>query len=105
VPPAPAPTPTPTPQPPGPNPTPTCAYTIKPTWYDAGRGPDDIRIAVTADPGCMWTATSTVPWVTIAQGASGSGTGTVELLVPANSGPARAVLAGQPFALSQHGSE
>jgi Putative binding domain, N-terminal len=85
-----------------------CTTTIKPTWYDAGRGPDDIRITVTADSGCTWTASSSVSWVTVAEGASGSGDGVVRLLLPANSGAPRAVtltIAGQPFALRQDGSQ
>ena len=85
-----------------------CTTTIKPTWYDAGRGPDDIRITVTADSGCTWTASSSVSWVTVAEGASGTGNGEVRLLVQANSGAARSVtltIAGQPFALRQAGSQ
>ncbi len=83
-----------------------CTPTIKPTYYDAGRGPDDIRITVTAEAGCSWTASSSVPWVTVAEGASGSGNGTVRLLVEANGGEPRAVtltIAGQPFNLKQDG--
>jgi len=83
-----------------------CAPTIKPGRYDAGRGPDDILIRVNADPGCTWTAASPVPWVSVAEGASGSGDGTVRLLVQPNSGDPRAVtltIAGQPFALTQKG--
>jgi hypothetical protein len=86
---------------------PTCTYNIKPTYYDAGRGPDDIRVTVTADDGCPWTATTGgAGWVSIAEGRSGSGNGAVRLLVDANSGPARAAtltIAGKPFALSQTG--
>jgi hypothetical protein len=85
-----------------------CSTSIKPTWYDAGRGPDDIKIAVTADGGCTWTATSTVPWVTVTKGSTGTGDGTVRLHVEANSGDARSVtliIAGQPFRLSQSGSK
>jgi hypothetical protein len=85
-----------------------CTASIKPTWYDAGRGPDNIQIAVTADPGCAWTAASTVSWVTVAEGSTGSGNGLVRLVVDANSGAPRAVtltIAGQPFTLTQEGSQ
>jgi hypothetical protein len=84
-----------------------CAPAIKPGYYDAGRGPDDITIHVTAEDGCTWTAASTVSWVAVTQGASGSGDGIVHLAVQPNSGSARAVtltIAGQPFALTQLGS-
>jgi hypothetical protein len=83
-----------------------CSYTIKPKNYHAGRGPDDISIDVKTDPGCSWTATSTVDWVTVAEGASGTGSGRVRLLVRANDGPQRSVtltIAGQPFELTQDG--
>ena len=85
-----------------------CSADIKPTWYNSGRGPDHIQIAVTADAGCTWTSSSTVSWVTVTQGASGSGNGTVELAVDPNNGAARSVtltIAGQPFMLSQEGSQ
>ena len=84
-----------------------CSASIKPTWYHAGRGPDDISITVTADNGCSWTATRTVSWVTVDEGRSGSGKGTVRLLVESNSGAERSVtlnIAGQAFALRQSGS-
>ena len=84
----------------------SCSYKIKPTNYHAGRGPDDIDIEVTTDPGCTWTASSSVPWVTVAEGATGSGKGKVRLLVQANDGPPRQVvltIAGQPFELRQDG--
>jgi hypothetical protein len=55
---------------------------------------------------CPWTASSSVSWVTVAEGASGAGKGKVRLLVQANDGPARQVvltIAGQPFELRQDG--
>jgi hypothetical protein len=84
-----------------------CQPTIKPTDYHSGRGPDDISITVTADAGCTWTAASPVTWVTVVDGLSGSGTGTVRLLVQENTGPARSTIltiAGQPFSLLQDGA-
>jgi hypothetical protein len=86
----------------------TCTTTIKPGSYHAGRGPDDIRIDVTAGNGCTWSAASPVSWVTVAEGATGSGSGVVRLVVQPNSGPGRSVtltIAGQPFALRQNGSQ
>jgi hypothetical protein len=83
-----------------------CTASLKPTYYNAGRGPDDIEIAVTADPGCAWTAASSVPWVTVRDGRTGSGTGLVRLHVQPNTGPARSTtvtIAGEPFALRQEG--
>jgi hypothetical protein len=83
-----------------------CTYGIKPTYYHAGRGPDDIDIDVTADTGCTWSAASSVSWVSVAEGQTGSGNGRVRLLVQSNSGAARSAtltIAGQPFELSQDG--
>lgn len=85
-----------------------CLATIKPRDYHSGRGPDDIQITVTADPGCTWTATSPVSWVTVVEGREGSGTGTVRLLVQANSNETRTTtltIAGQPFNLLQDGAK
>jgi hypothetical protein len=85
-----------------------CAATIKPGNYDAGRGADDIKIKVSTDAECTWTAASTVSWVSVADGSTGSGDGTVRLRVQRNNGPPRAVtltIAGQPFVLTQQGSQ
>jgi hypothetical protein len=82
----------------------TCTYAITPTRYSAGRGPDDVRVNVTAQDGCAWTASGDTPWLSIAEGRTGSGNGSVRLLVQANSGPARTAtltIAGQPFTLDQ----
>jgi hypothetical protein len=85
-----------------------CVATLKPNWYEAGRGPDTILIAVTIDAACSWQAASTVPWASVAEGATGTGSGNVRLVVQPNSGPARSVtltIAGQPFDLRQLGSQ
>jgi len=84
-----------------------CTYSLKPAYYDAGRGPDTININVTAGAGCTWSTRTDVPWVTVDAGVTGSGNGTVRLLIPANSGIERSTtvtIAGQPFALHQEGS-
>jgi hypothetical protein len=83
-----------------------CTYAIKPDSYHSGRGPDDIRITVTADPGCPWTASSSVSWASVAEGSSGTGNGTVRVLVERNSGAERTTtltVAGLPFSLRQNG--
>jgi hypothetical protein len=83
-----------------------CQNSIKPRDYHSGRGPDNILIAVTAEAGCTWTATSSVSWVTVIEGAEGSGPGTVRLRVEPNEGDTRSTIltiAGEPFALLQNG--
>ena len=80
---------------------------IKPTYYNAGRGPDDVRIDVRSMNGCPWTVTNNASWVTVAEGSSGTGNGRVRLLVQANAdGPRTTTLtiAGESFTLSQEGS-
>jgi len=86
----------------------SCTYDIKPGFYNAGRGPDDIKIDVMTDPGCAWTASSSVDWVTVDEGASGTGKGRVRLRVEPNNGAPRSVvltIAGQPFELRQSGRD
>jgi hypothetical protein len=111
-PPAPPPSPGPPPPPPSPGPptppVPACAYNIKPTWYDAGRGPDDVRVQVAAPTGCAWTARTEANWVTVNDGRNGTGDGTVRLLIQGNSGAPRTtivLIAGLPFTLTQYGPQ
>jgi hypothetical protein len=85
-----------------------CSYSIKPTYYNAGKGPDDILVNVTTtDSSCAWTASTTASWVTIDSGRTGTGNGTVHLVIPPNAGAPRSTtvtIAGNPFTLTQEGS-
>jgi hypothetical protein len=86
----------------------SCSYSIKPTSYHAGRGPDDVTIDVKSDRGCTWTATSSVDWVSITDGSQGAGNGRVRLFVRPNDGRPRSTvltIAGQPFELRQDGRD
>jgi hypothetical protein len=63
-----------------------------------------LDVTVTAAAGCQWTATSNQSWITIAQGATGSGNGTVRLTVQQNTGVLRSgtvTVAGQTVTVSQ----
>ena len=85
---------------------PQCIEAIKPTYYNAGRGPDDITITVNAIGGCRWTVTDIPWWVTVVQGSSGSGDGRVRLLIQPNIGAARSAtikIGSEPFSLTQAG--
>jgi hypothetical protein len=85
-----------------------CSYSIKPTSYNAGRGPDNVVVQVVAPDGCSWTARSNASWVTVADGAAGSGSGGVRLNVDANSGSPRAAtitIGGIGFTLTQEGAQ
>mgnify|MGYP003694787697 CR=1 FL=1 len=46
-------------------------------------------VSVTASTGCPWTAATTVAWISIASGSSGTANGTVTFTVAANAGAAR----------------
>jgi hypothetical protein len=67
------------------DPSPVCSLTIAPATRtfqsDGGTG----AIAVTAsDSSCAWTSASTASWITVTDGATGTGSGTVNYRVEAN---------------------
>ncbi len=62
----------------------TCAFSIDPTTAAFGAAGGSDGVSVTASNDCAWTATSNVGWITITSGGSGSGDGTVQFSVAAN---------------------
>jgi subtilisin-like proprotein convertase family protein len=89
-----------------------CTYSLNPTSasYDATGGGG--AVAVTAGTGCGWTAVSNAGFLTVTNGASGTGNGTVMYTVATNAGApnvsnaARAgsiTIAGQTFQVNQTG--
>ncbi len=62
-----------------------CAFTVSPTSRTLERSGGVVHLAVAAPPGCVWSATEQASWLTISEGASGSGDGTVTISVAANS--------------------
>jgi hypothetical protein len=54
-----------------------CSYTLAPSSLDVGNAGGSGAIAVTTASACAWTATSSVPWITITGSPSGAGSGTV----------------------------
>jgi len=67
-----------------------CVSTIDPTSQAApAAGGTAAPVAVTSPAGCDWSATTATSWLTITNGASGTGNGTVEFQVAENIGPAR----------------
>lgn len=65
-----------------------CTFTVAPDTVTSTAAGGAARIDVTSAADCQWTASSTIPWITMAQ-AGGSGSGPVDLSVAANTGPAR----------------
>ena len=83
---------------------PSCTYTVAPLALSVAAAGGSESVAVTAGSGCSWTAASSVSWVTVTTGASGSANGTVTLTIAANTGAARTAtvtIAGQVVTITQ----
>jgi hypothetical protein len=67
-----------------------CTYSVAPAAIPAAAAGGPATFNVTASgPGCTWTATTDVPWITITGAASGTGSGAVNFTVEANPGAVR----------------
>ena len=81
-----------------------CSYSIMPTTQNFPSSGGMSNVSITVNTGCPWTATSNAAWITINSGTPGSGNGTVNYTVAANSGPQRTgtmTVAGQTFTVTQ----
>ena len=81
-----------------------CSYQINPTNQSFSASGGSAIINVIALPGCPWTATPNVAWITVGSGASGTGNGTFSFTVQPNTGAARTgfiTVAGQIFTVTQ----
>jgi hypothetical protein len=86
--------------------TTSCTYTIAPTSQTFTAAAGTGTITVTAATGCTWTASTTDTWITITSGSTGSGNGTVNFSVTANTGASRTgtiTIGGQTFTVTQSG--
>ena len=61
-----------------------CMYWISPTSRSHSYVTETGSISVTASSGCPWAATSNESWITITSGSNGTGNGTVNYSVSAN---------------------
>ena len=91
---------------PDPAPTPTCSYSVSPGSQSIGAaGGAGTPATVSTAPGCAWSASADVAWITLTGGASGSGNGTIAFSVAANGGAARSgtvtVTGGQRITVNQ----
>jgi lipoprotein signal peptidase len=66
-----------------------CIQSISPTSQSFGSLGGSNWVTVTAMTGCGWTAVSNKSWITVVAGSSGTGSGTVNYSVAANTGGAR----------------
>ncbi len=84
-----------------------CTYSLSATSHNAVAQGESLSVGVTAShPGCAWSATSQAGWLTGVSPSSGSGDGTVQLTVSANSAPQREgtlTIAGSAFVVTQAG--
>ena len=84
--------------------SPGCSVAVSPTNVSAGAQGITSNIQITTAAGCGWAATSSASWITIGGTASGSGPGPMQVIVAANSGPARTgsiSVAGQTVSVAQ----
>jgi subtilisin family serine protease len=82
----------------------TCTYAIDPASADFNASVGSGSVSVTTQSGCSWTAASDDAWIHIISGDSGTGSGTVNYSVDANTGSSRTgtvTIAGQTFTVSQ----
>ena len=84
----------------------TCSYSISPTSRSHGSGAlADATVAVSAAPGCDWSATSNDSWLNVTSGSNGSGNGTVRYSITENSSGSTRVgtldIAGEVFTATQ----
>ena len=85
-----------------------CTYSISPSSKAFNPGGGTGSVSVTAGSTCAWTAVSNASWITVTSGASGTGNGTVNYTVDANSGAnyraGTLTIAGQTFTVTQEGT-
>jgi hypothetical protein len=83
-----------------------CTWLFAPPYheFDSAGGNGNVLVIVTGS--CTWTATSTVNWIQITTGSSGTGGGLLQFTVSPNSGGARSgtiVIATQDYLVRQAG--
>lgn len=81
-----------------------CTYSLSAMSVSVASLATTGTVSVTAGAGCAWTAVSAAGFVTVTEGASGSGNGVVSYSVAANSGDARSgvvEIAGHNFTVNQ----
>ena len=58
-----------------------CSYTVSPTSRTVARAGAIVSVSVAAPDGCDWSASAHSPWISISDGGTGRGNGTVTLAV------------------------
>ena len=81
-----------------------CIFTVAPQQAVASANEEQLTITVSAPVGCAWTAASQANWISVSSGATGSGSGSTNVLVAANTGPPRTgtvLIAGVTYTIDQ----
>ncbi|HJS22991.1 MAG TPA: fibronectin type III domain-containing protein [Pyrinomonadaceae bacterium] len=84
----------------------SCSYSISPASQSVGASSSSNSFSIVAPAGCAWTALNNASWITT--NSSGSGNGTINYSVAANSGAARAgtiSVGGRIFTVNQAGAQ
>jgi uncharacterized protein (TIGR03437 family) len=84
-----------------------CTFALAPTSQNIAANGGTGSVNVTSQSNCNWTAASSVDWIVITSGTSGSGNGAVNYSVAANTGTSSRTgtmtIAGQTFTVTQTG--
>ncbi|MBS1811226.1 MAG: hypothetical protein JST84_23890 [Acidobacteria bacterium] len=81
-----------------------CLYSLSAVAQNFTASSGTSSVNVTTDTGCTWSASSNANWITVTAGSTGSGNGTVNFTVAANTGPARVgtmTIADQTYTVNQ----
>ena len=81
-----------------------CTFAVSPTNINIGAPGGPSVIQVQSGSGCGWSAATETSWIALTQGASGNGSGPVQISIAANTGPARngsLTVAGQSITVAQ----
>ena len=85
-----------------------CTYALSESAKSVDAGSTTGTVDVTTDSVCAWTAQSLVTWITVTNGASGTGNGTVSFSIAANTAPTSRTgtltVAGLTYTVTQAGS-
>ncbi len=85
----------------------TCSFSISPESISINSSASSGNVSINTQAGCAWSATSNDSWITITSGSTGSGNGTLNYSVSANtsnnSRTGTLTIAGKTFTITQSG--
>jgi hypothetical protein len=66
-----------------------CSWSLAPPVHDFNADGGQGNVLVIVDGPCTWSAASTVNWITVEAGSTGTGNGLLQFIVAPNGGAAR----------------